>query len=77
MEKKLVLEILERNGYDKEYFEEMDDNVIEGGTEEWMDVLSDIIGKNAYDQDNWTEEDYMKVRKFINVMENDLGLELL
>ena len=66
-----VLEILFNNGIDDEYFEEMDglDNKeIEGGSEEWMDVLSDIVGKDVYNEE-LSEEDEMLVSEFMSVLE--------
>ena len=66
-----VLEILFNNGIDDEYFEEMDglDNKeIEGGSEEWMDVLSDIVGKDVYTEE-LSEEDEILVSEFMSVLE--------
>lgn len=66
-----VLEILFNNGIDDEYFEEMDglDNKeIEGGSEEWMDVLSDIVGKDVYNEE-LSEEDEILVSEFMSVLE--------
>ena len=66
-----VLEILFNNGIDDEYFEEMDglDNKeIEGGSEEWMDVLSDIVGKDVYNEE-LSEEDESLVSEFMSVLE--------
>jgi hypothetical protein len=66
-----VLEILFNNGIDDEYFEEMDglDNKeIEGGSEEWMDVLSDIVGKDVYNEE-LSEDDEILVSEFMSVLE--------
>ena len=66
-----VLEILFNNGIDDEYFEEMDglDNKeIEGGSEEWMDVLSDVVGKDVYNEE-LSEEDEVLVSEFMSVLE--------
>ena len=66
-----VLEILFNNGIDDEYFEEMDGLVnkeIEGGSEEWMDVLSDIVGKDVYNEE-LSEEDEILVSEFMSVLE--------
>ena len=66
-----VLEILFNNGIDDEYFEEMDglDNKeIEAGSEEWLDVLSDIVGKDVYNEE-LSEEDEILVSEFMSVLE--------
>ena len=66
-----VLEILFNNGIDDEYFEEMDglDNKeIEAGSEEWLDVLSDIVGKDVYNEE-LSEEDEVLVSEFMSVLE--------
>jgi len=66
-----VLEILFNNGIDDEYFEKMDglDNKeIEYGSEEWLDVLSDIVGKDVYNEE-LSEEDESLVSEFMSVLE--------
>ena len=66
-----VLEILFNNGIDDEYFEEMDglDNKeIEYGSEEWLDVLSDIVGKDVYNEDLSKEDDIL-VSEFMSMLE--------
>lgn len=66
-----VLEILFNNGIDDEYFEEMDglDNKeIELGSEEWMDVLSDVVGKDVYSEE-LSENDESLVSEFMGVLE--------
>ena len=66
-----VLEILFNNGIDDEYFEEMDglDNKeIEAGSEEWLDVLSDIVGKDVYNEE-LSKEDESLVSEFMSVLE--------
>jgi len=66
-----VLEILFNNGIDDEYFEEMDglDNKeIEGGSEEWMDVLSDIVGKDVYNEE-LSDDDENLISEFMSVLE--------
>lgn len=72
-----VMEVLSNNGIDKDYLDEMD-GMVEGGSEEWMDVLSEITGKDAYDasiEGDFTEEDNKKIMEFINIMEEN-GIEL-
>jgi hypothetical protein len=66
-----VLEILFNNGIDDDYFEEMDglDNKeIELGSEEWMDVLSDVVGKDVYSEE-LSENDESLVSEFMSVLE--------
>ena len=60
---------------DDDYFESMGGMEIELGTEEWMDVLSDITGKDAY-EDEMDEMDDKKIMTFISKLEN-LGIELI
>ena len=66
-----VLEILFNNGIDDEYFEEMDglDNKeIEAGSEELLDVLSDIVGKDVYNEELSKEDDIL-IYEFIRMLE--------
>ena len=66
-----VLEILFNNGIDDDYFEEMDglDNKeIELGSEEWMDVLSDVVSKDVYSEE-LSEFDETLVSEFMSVLE--------
>jgi hypothetical protein len=70
-----VMEVLNNNGVDQDYLEDMD-NCVEGGPEEWMDIVSDVIGKSAYDNSTWTENDHERIMEFIRVMESN-GIELL
>ena len=68
-----VMKVLSDNGIDQNYLDE-NDNWIESGTEEWMDVISDITGEDPYDMDEWEEEKFEKIKEFINVMEAN-GIE--
>ena len=68
-----VMKVLSDNGIDQNYLDE-NDNWIESGTEEWMDVISDITGEDPYDMDEWEEEKFEKIKEFINVMEEN-GIE--
>ena len=63
-----VMEVLNNNGVDQDYLEN-NDNEIEGGSEEWMDIVSEIIGKSAYNDSEWDEGDSEKIMEFIRVME--------
>lgn len=71
-----VMQILANNGIDKDYFEEIGGKEVEGGSEEWMDVISDITGKNAYDESNFTDIDNYSIQNFIDMIEN-MGIELV
>lgn len=68
-----VMKVLSDNGIDQNYLDE-NDNWIESGTEEWMDVISDITGEDPYDMDEWEEEKFEKIKEFIKVMEAN-GIE--
>jgi hypothetical protein len=70
-----IMNILNRNGIDEDYFDSMGGKEVESGTEEWLDVLSDITGKDAYTAE-FTPEDNKLVQKFISDMEA-LGIELI
>lgn len=68
-----VTQILANNGIDDNYLEE-NEGVI-SGSEEWMDVSSEITGKDAYDGD-FTDKDYKIVQNFISTMDS-MGIELV
>jgi primosomal protein N' len=70
-----VKTILTNNGIDDDYFESMDGKAIETGTEEWLDVLSDVTGKDAYTAE-FDEEDEAKIQAFMQKLEA-LGIELI
>jgi len=72
--KQEVMDVLRRNGIDEDYFESMGGKEIEGGSEEWLDVVSDITGKDAY-QGNFDDEDDEKIRDFMEKLD-ELGIEL-
>lgn len=69
-----IMDILRRNGIDEDYFESMGGKEIESGGEEWMDVISDITGKNAYESDDFDDEDNKKIRDFMEKLD-ELGIE--
>lgn len=74
-----VMEVLNNNGINDDYFEEMGGKEVENGGEEWMDVLSDIIDRDAYEvsmEGDFTEEDNKKIIKFVNIMEM-MGIEFV
>jgi hypothetical protein len=68
-----IMDILRRNGIDEDYFGFRRGKKIESGGEEWMDVLSDITGKNAY-EGNFDDEDDEKIRDFMEKLD-ELGIE--
>jgi hypothetical protein len=70
-----VKTILTNNGIDDDYFESMGEKSIETGTEEWLDVLSDVTGKDAYTAE-FDEEDEAKIQAFMQKLEA-LGIELI
>jgi len=45
-------------------------NMFEAGTEEWMGVVSEVIGRNAYDGE-LTEDEQRVIYYFISVMEQN------
>jgi hypothetical protein len=74
MDKVYVMDVLVRNGIDKEYLDR-NDNLIELGSEEWMEMLSEVVGKNSYESDNWNEEDNERVMEFRRIIEEELNIE--
>jgi hypothetical protein len=74
MDKVYVMDILVRNGIDSEYLDR-NDNWIELGSEEWMSMLSEVVGKNSYKSDNWNEEDNERVMEFRRIIEEELNIE--
>ena len=70
MNKKFVKTVLKNNGYD---LEEVYDDGIESGTEEWMDVVSEITNEDPYN--GLSENGGKVVMEFINVLE-EMGIEM-
>lgn len=67
-----VKQILNDNGVDDDYFESMagvNNKEIEAGSEEWMGILSDITGKDAYG-DEFSEEDERKIKNLKIILKN-------
>jgi hypothetical protein len=75
MSEEEVLNILNQNGVDDDYFESMGGKEIESGTEEWMGILTDVIEKDAYEAD-LTDEDNQKIMSFIKKLK-EMGIELV
>jgi len=67
--------ILANNGINDDYFESMGGKEIETGTEEWLDILSDVTGKDAYTAE-FDEADEAKIQVFMQKLEA-LGIELI
>jgi hypothetical protein len=67
MKKQDVLDILEQGGITSDYLEE-NENIIEGGGDEWMEFVSFYIGKNSYDDSDWTDDDHDKLQEFIHTL---------
>lgn len=73
MNKQYVTQVLLNNGIDANYLIDMD-NEVESGSDEWMGVISEIIGKDAYDSSVITNDDYKKVKEFMRIMNIELGI---
>jgi hypothetical protein len=74
MDKVYVMDVLIRNGIDKKYLDE-NDNWIELGDVEWMNMLSEVVGKNSYECDNWSDSDNERVMEFRRIIEEELEIE--
>jgi uncharacterized membrane protein len=70
-----VNNILTDNGIDDDYFESMGGKEIESGGNEWMDVISDLTQKDAYN-DTLDANDNSKIQQFISKLE-EMGIELV
>ena len=62
--KKAVLQFLADNGIDDDYFKSMGGKEIDGSSNEWLKVLSVLIGKHPYANDVDVEDD----KKIINFL---------
>ena len=71
---KEVNKILMDNGVDQEFLDN-NDNSMEAGNEPWMSIVSDITGKDAYN-DNFTPQDDKTIQNFMSTLE-DMGIELV
>jgi hypothetical protein len=77
MENKELLKLLENNGVNQDYLEEMDG--IESGSDEWIDILSEYIGKDIFKDiinDTLTDDDNNKINELINKLKN-IGIHLV
>jgi len=75
MSEEEVLNILNQNGVDDDYFESMGGKEIESGTEEWMGILTDLTGKDAFEAD-FDDVDNQKIMSFIKKLK-EMGIELV
>lgn len=70
-----VMKVLNNCGIDDNQFDSMGGKEVEDGSEEWMEVVSEIIGKNIFEvEGDLSEEDFKLVMEFRNVMEEN-GIE--
>jgi len=72
-----ILKLLANNGIDDDYLEDM--GGIESGSDEWLDTLSDLTGKDAYEMsidDSWDEKDNKKIMNLIDTLEN-MGIDFV
>jgi hypothetical protein len=70
-----INKLLADNGVDEKYYASMGGKEIEGGTETWIDIIEDIIGK-PYDSNNTSKKDDMKIQTFMNHLSR-LGIEVV
>lgn len=71
--KKAVLQFLANNGIDDDYLEDM--GGIESGSDEWLEVLSVLTGKDAY-ADEFDVEDDKKISDFLITLDR-LGIDFV
>jgi hypothetical protein len=70
MTQQYVIDTLAKNGFTSEHY----DQGMEMGSEEWMDIVETITGKNPYDDSVLTEDDNKMIWEFQVVM-GELGIE--
>ena len=63
-----VMKVLNNNGIDEKYFEDMGGREIEMGCVEWVDTVCEITGKYVYEEDI-DEEDDKKITQFVEIIE--------
>jgi hypothetical protein len=73
--KKAVLQFLANNGIDDNYFKSMGGKEIDGGSDEWLNVLSVLIGKHPYGNDVDVEDD-RKISNFLITIDR-LGIDFV
>jgi hypothetical protein len=73
--KKAVLQFLANNGIDDNYFKSMGGKEIKGDSDEWLNVLSVLIGKHPYGNDVDVEDD-RKISNFLITIDR-LGIDFV
>jgi hypothetical protein len=71
-----VMKVLNNCGINEDYFESMGGREIEDGSEEWMEVISEIINKNSYEVEELSDEDCKLIMEFRNIVEEN-GIEFV
>jgi hypothetical protein len=71
MNKQYVIDVLLNNGIDANYLSN-NDNEIEYGGDEWLDVISEITGKD--DERKFTDEDDAKIQQLIGIVNRELNI---
>jgi hypothetical protein len=71
MNKQYVIDVLLNNGIDANYLSN-NDNEIEYGGDEWLNVISEITGKD--DERNFTDEDDAKIQQFMGIINRELNI---
>lgn len=75
MDFEYVMKVLNNCGIDESYFESMGGMEVEDGSEEWMEVISEIIDKNVFEvEGELSDEDYKLIMEFRDIMEEN-GIE--
>ena len=71
-----VMKVLNNCGINEDYFESMGGREIEDGSEEWMEVISEIINKNSYEVEELSDEDCKLIMEFRNIVVEN-GIEFV
>ena len=74
LKKTLVLNLLNNNGVNKEYLEDMEG--IESGSSEWMSILSELLDKDVYVEEISDEENEV-VMELIGYLYNELNIDFV
>ena len=74
LKKTLVLNLLNNNGVNKEYLEDMEG--IESGSSEWMGILSELLNKDVYVEEISDEENEV-VMELIGYLYNELNIDFV
>ena len=74
LKKTLVLNLLNNNGVNKEYLEDLEG--IESGSSEWMGILSELLNKDVYVEEISDEENEV-VMELIGYLYNELNIDFV